>query len=502
MSISRRSLSLALISFIISACSTAAQTIYVDPNATGPTHDGLSWCSALIELHQALALDPPATEIHIADGTYLPDPGALADPRLATFRLESTVIIKGGYAGCGAVDPDAWDPLLYPTVLSGDLAGDDYLDSGAPLRHTWPDNLLDNVYRVIYASGPETYIYITGVTICGGNGGSIYSGGGIYNNGAQLTLSTSVLERNIGLQGGGASSEAGWLSFIQCYIQHNRAIAWGGGLSTWSTEVSIANCLFFDNQALSDGGAIYSDLSNVYLYNTTFADNSSAGRGGALYNYVGVGLNLQNSILWQNTDMNGGGESAQIYNNPSNYVEINHCSVEGWTGTYGGTGNIGDDPLFANPQAANFSLSANSPCRDTGDNGAVYAQFDLAGQPRVVNNVVDMGAYEYQGSSSVGPDYNHSELRAQLLPISPNPIRHSGHIRFIAPMRESISIRIFDLCGRLVRDLGSGPARRGINSIEWNGRDEKGHQVPTGIYLVNLTPEGSSADYERIIYLR
>ena len=39
------------------------------------------------------------------------------------------VTVAGGYAGLGAPDPDARDVEQYPTILSGDLAGDDAADS-------------------------------------------------------------------------------------------------------------------------------------------------------------------------------------------------------------------------------------------------------------------------------------------------------------------------------------------------------------------------------------
>ena len=103
----------------------AARVVYVDANATGSPPNGTDWCHAYRELHEALAAAFGGDVIRVADGTYTPDPTGLADPRDATFQLLAAVTIEGGYAGCGAPNPDARDIDRYETVLSGDLNGDD-----------------------------------------------------------------------------------------------------------------------------------------------------------------------------------------------------------------------------------------------------------------------------------------------------------------------------------------------------------------------------------------
>ncbi len=102
---------------------------YVDRDATGPVHDGTSWCTGFLNLQDALAATAPDSgdTIRVANGTYKPDQGIgqTAGDRLSTFRLKAGVTVRGGYAGCGASDPDERDVTANLTVLSGDLAGDD-----------------------------------------------------------------------------------------------------------------------------------------------------------------------------------------------------------------------------------------------------------------------------------------------------------------------------------------------------------------------------------------
>ena len=99
--------------------------VYVDQDASGPVHDGTSWCQAYLSLSEAIDAAVEGDTVRVADGIYKPDPAGLEDPRDATFELISGVRIEGGYAGCGAVDPDARDTVLFETILNGDLYGDD-----------------------------------------------------------------------------------------------------------------------------------------------------------------------------------------------------------------------------------------------------------------------------------------------------------------------------------------------------------------------------------------
>jgi hypothetical protein len=74
----------------------------------------------------------------------------------------------------------------------------------------------------------------------------------------------------------------------------------------------------------------------------------------------------------------------------------------GWSGA-GGTGNLNADPLFVDADGADntvgtadddLRLSASSPCVNVGDNGVVTEATDLDGNPRIVDETVNMGAYE------------------------------------------------------------------------------------------------------------
>ncbi|MFO7652318.1 MAG: FlgD immunoglobulin-like domain containing protein [Candidatus Krumholzibacteriia bacterium] len=78
-----------------------------------------------------------------------------------------------------------------------------------------------------------------------------------------------------------------------------------------------------------------------------------------------------------------------------------------------------------------------------------------------------------------------TELR--LVQNHPNPFNPSTTIRFDLPRTGSVDLRIYDVSGRLVRRLISGdrlpPGRR---AALWDGRDDAGHNVATGVYFCRL----------------
>ena len=96
---------------------------YVDQQALGPGSDGTTWCIAFDDLQDALDIARSGHEIRVAEGVYRPDRGTSS--RTESFVLRSGASMLGGYAGCGAVDPDARDPSLHETILSGDLSDND-----------------------------------------------------------------------------------------------------------------------------------------------------------------------------------------------------------------------------------------------------------------------------------------------------------------------------------------------------------------------------------------
>jgi hypothetical protein len=73
-----------------------------------------------------------------------------------------------------------------------------------------------------------------------------------------------------------------------------------------------------------------------------------------------------------------------------------------------------------------------------------------------------------------------------LLEAWPNPFTASTSIRYVLPASGVASLRVYDVDGRLVRELLKGEVRPGARTTTWDGRDSHGSQVSAGVYFVRL----------------
>jgi predicted outer membrane repeat protein len=237
------------------------------------------------------------------------------------------------------------------------------------------------------------------ITECTFSGNSCDVGGGgicIYQDSTPL-ISHCSFTGNSAANGGGAccdlsqpSSETAKLT--SCTFAGNTAYRGGGLYLRRLTEtgpvLQLANCVFSLNSATFGGGAyVYS--GDMDIINCTFKGNAGGTSGGAVQIESGSPT-LANCIMWDDTAPSKP-EIEPGTGNPT----IKYCCIEGgYTGAGITEHIIASDPLFA---AGSFVLQFTSPCKDSGNNASVPSGIttDIAGNTRIANTTVDMGAYEY-----------------------------------------------------------------------------------------------------------
>ena len=215
---------------------------------------------------------------------------------------------------------------------------------------------------------------VSGFTIT--NGISVF----YLNSGGVSCFDTTPVITNCFISGNSASYFAGGVmngTVNNCIISGNSANYFGGG----NFGGILNNCLIKGNSASSDAGGVYYATIN----NCTIVENVATNAGGV------YDCTIYNSIIWSNS----------AFNVSNNYYDCDikySCSFPLPTGE----GNISDDPeLVINPPflkgAGGFlwGLKSTSPCRDAGTNPFAPMPIDLAGAPRIIDGIVDMGCYEY-----------------------------------------------------------------------------------------------------------
>jgi probable HAF family extracellular repeat protein len=377
---------------------------FVDAAADGDG-TGVDWGNAMTDLQVALDSargNSQVQEIRLAQGTYLP---ALAggDP-ITSFELVPGVDVLGGYAGVTEPDPDARDPLAYPTILSGDIDGDG--------THA------GNVYRVVYGLYLTPAVTLDGVTVVQGQSRiAFYSGElhlsncrfpddgeqcdlavsasadpdtsavitidrceisgqwGRYGRGAvqadrysQMEITNSLfLDNVIDYPHADANGAAIWIrdAHVQvsgCEFVGNQSDN-GGAIAVQrdnaTASLSVSDCLFRDNEARMDGGAIMAEANTlVEMVNCEFNGNGAAGSGGTIVCDT-RDFDLINGTFANNTAAAGGAVSCGyrkptirnsiLWNNTPNQIDspsgltVTHSIIQGG---HSGDGNLDVDPNF------------------------------------------------------------------------------------------------------------------------------------------------------------
>ncbi|TES89715.1 MAG: T9SS type A sorting domain-containing protein, partial [Candidatus Cloacimonadota bacterium] len=75
---------------------------------------------------------------------------------------------------------------------------------------------------------------------------------------------------------------------------------------------------------------------------------------------------------------------------------------------------------------------------------------------------------------------------------NPNPFRDFTEILFTLPQSEEITIYIYDISGRMIKQIYSGIIRGGKRKFLWKGKDNKGKQVSSGVYFIKLQSKNTN----------
>lgn len=256
--------------------------------------------------------------------------------------------------------------------------------------------------------------------------------------------------------------------YIERNLIFNNAMA---GLGCMSNENSNENY---------EGGSI---REPIYLFNNTFINNNHGVTGGDRL------VALNNLIM--NT------EATAMKNVDGNSIVAYGCFWQ--NGLNFDNSNINDTTfLYANPLLdENFNLTGDSPCIDGGISfflwqGDTVLNYSPA---NYVGPAPDIGAFEYGLAVGI-EDKSLIPVKFGLEQNYPNPFNPTTTIQFQIGSTTSIRIEIFNIVGQKVRTLSTVIKSLGKYSISWDGTDDLGNRVTSGIYLYQLCINNPSTDGE------
>jgi hypothetical protein len=102
---------------------------------------------------------------------------------------------------------------------------------------------------------------------------------------------------------------------------------------------------------------------------------------------------------------------------------------------------------------------------------------------------------EPAGVSATGSVIHAIELHQNR----PNPFNPATSIAFDLPEATHVALRIYDVKGSLVRTLLDERLARSLHSIEWDGRDDQGRELGSGVYYYRLGAGGTSMSSKAVL---
>jgi hypothetical protein len=89
--------------------------------------------------------------------------------------------------------------------------------------------------------------------------------------------------------------------------------------------------------------------------------------------------------------------------------------------------------------------------------------------------------------------------RSSSLSVAPNPFNPRTVVTFAVAVRGDATLRVYNLRGELVRTLHDGVLEEGEHPFVWNGDDEAGRPVSSGVYLVNAVTVDFEATSKAVV---
>ena len=81
----------------------------------------------------------------------------------------------------------------------------------------------------------------------------------------------------------------------------------------------------------------------------------------------------------------------------------------------------------------------------------------------------------------------------------PNPFNADTHIRWKIGESGPVTLKVYSVSAQMVRTLIDGSQQAGSYSVWWDGRDDSGLSVGTGIYMYRLERAGSAITKKMIL---
>lgn len=264
----------------------------------------------------------------------------------------------------------------------------------------------------------------------------------------------------------------------------------------------------------------------IDIFNCTIGNNhsdASSGSGIAIGGGPTV-VNFYNTIIYGNTPY----EVIAIDNSSviNDFIDVNFYNtvidagevlISSEVNLYYNIACNDVNPYWYNTGDLPYFLQDDSYCIDTGTLTqldsliAFLPETDLAGNPRIYNNQIDMGCYEW--NPDAGDDEFVIENEKWKMENYPNPFNPTTTITFSttaslhctttrqAEGTENTTLNIYNIKGQKIKTLVNEILPAGQHSVIWDGNDKRHNACASGIYFCRITA-GSQMKTQKMLLLK
>jgi len=101
-----------------------------------------------------------------------------------------------------------------------------------------------------------------------------------------------------------------------------------------------------------------------------------------------------------------------------------------------------------------------------------------------------------EGNPGAVDESSHLADRVRIYPTQPNPAVDYTTVRYELSQPGSVTVRILDASGRVVRNLYGGALHQGHYEMQWDARDDGGSPVASGVYYAQIATQGGTQTRE------
>ncbi|MEJ2567372.1 MAG: FlgD immunoglobulin-like domain containing protein [candidate division WOR-3 bacterium] len=152
-------------------------------------------------------------------------------------------------------------------------------------------------------------------------------------------------------------------------------------------------------------------------------------------------------------------------------------------------GEWSDTVHFTNPGMTAYRIKPSIECIATNSYGIAYVDYPTMGAWFDISQWPESGIRE-ETSGEI------------LLDVSPLLFNTQTSMEYILPGKQNISLDVYNILGNHIKTLVSGEVPAGSYSASWDGRDDSGVPVASGVYLCVLKTGGEQSMSRRLMLIR